>query len=102
MKPLNGGRGPTRSMWTISKRASGVANVPSGVIVCRCTLDRWYCKHDCAHRRTSALMSGHTYRLVTRRSVARTLGSSLGCHSHILGQLTWWALGQCRCLNVWH
>ena len=40
LKPLEGGRGPTMSMCTLSKRASGVENVARGVIVCLCTLDR--------------------------------------------------------------
>ena len=49
--PLRGGRGPTKSMWTMSKRASGVLNVPRDVIVCRCTFDCWHCWHDWAHFR---------------------------------------------------
>ena len=36
LNPSEGGRGPTRSMWT---RTPGVANVESGVTVCRWTLD---------------------------------------------------------------
>ena len=31
--PSEGGRGPTRSMWTRSNRAPGVVNVESGVTV---------------------------------------------------------------------
>ena len=31
--PFEGGRGPTRSMWTWSNLASGVAKVPNGVLV---------------------------------------------------------------------
>ena len=37
---LVGGRGLTRSRWILSKRASGVAKVESGVTVCLWTLDR--------------------------------------------------------------
>ena len=74
MNPLEGGRGPTISMCTISKRASGVKNVARGVIVCLCILALWHSRHDCAHLRTSVLMLGHTYRAVMRRSVARTPG----------------------------
>ena len=33
--PLEGGRGPTMSMWTWSNLASGVANVPHGDLVWR-------------------------------------------------------------------
>ena len=50
-----------------------------GVMVCLCILDRWHCRHDCAHIRTSALMLGHTYWLVTRHSVARTPGWERQC-----------------------
>ena len=74
MDPLDGGSGPTKSMWTMSKCASGVLNVPRGVMVCRCTFDRWHYWHDWAHFRTSDLILGQMYRLVTRRSVARTPG----------------------------
>ena len=40
LNPSEGGRGPTRSMWTRSNRAPGVANVESGVTVCRWTFGR--------------------------------------------------------------
>ena len=70
VKPLDGGSGPTRSMWIMSNR---------GVIVCLCTLARWQGMHDPAHFRTSALMLGHTYRVVSRRSVARTPGCDSEC-----------------------
>ena len=56
------------------RNASGVENVARGVTVRLWILDLWDCRHDCAHLRTSDLMFGQTYRLVMRRSVARTPG----------------------------
>ena len=43
MKPLDGGRGPTRSTCTMPKRASGVANVARGASVA-CTPG---CESEC-------------------------------------------------------
>ena len=46
MQPFDGGKGPTMSTCSWSNRASGVANVETGLKVCLCTLERWHCKHD--------------------------------------------------------
>ena len=39
MKPCDGGRGPTRSMWMVLKWASGTGKEEYGVEVWRCTLE---------------------------------------------------------------
>ena len=72
LKPRDGGSGPKISMCTMSKRASGVENVARDVTMCLWILDLWHCRHDCAHLRISDLIFSQTYRLVMRRSVART------------------------------
>ena len=41
-KPQAYGSSPTISIWTWSKRASGVGNVDSGAEVCFCTLEFWH------------------------------------------------------------
>ena len=74
MKPCEGGRGPTMSGWITSNCASGVPKVDSGVTVFRCTLERWHCRQDCIHLRTSDLMLGQTYRAVMRGCVAHMPG----------------------------
>jgi hypothetical protein len=45
----------------MSKRASGVEKVESGVTVCRCTFARWHCTQACAHLQMLALTLDQTY-----------------------------------------
>lgn len=72
--PLDGGRGPTMSRWILSNRAPGVANFISGVTVCLCILVFWHWRQVLAHRRTSELIPGQTYLVVTSFCVARMPG----------------------------
>ena len=65
VNPCDDGRGPTRSTWTISKRASGVGKVAIAAMECHWILACWHCKQARVHCRTSALMPGHTNRAVT-------------------------------------
>ena len=65
VNPCDGGRGPTKSTWTISKRASGVGKVAIAAVECCWILARWHCKQARVHCLTSALMPGHTNRAVT-------------------------------------
>ena len=64
MYPWDGGKGPTMSIWTTSKRAFGVGKEESEAEECLCTLARWHCMHDRAQRRTSELIPGQTNREV--------------------------------------
>ena len=50
-----GARGPTRSTWMISKRASGVGKDAIAAIECHWILACWHCKQDRVHCRMSAL-----------------------------------------------
>ncbi len=67
------------SMWTWVKRASGGVKEPAGVCVCLCTLERWHCKHERVHWRTSLLMLGQTYLEVMSCCVALMSGSDREC-----------------------
>ncbi len=70
--PSSDGKGPTRSMCTWSKSASGVEKVPGGDWLCLWSLDRWHCRQERAYWRTSAL--GQTKCRVTSHWDARTPG----------------------------
>ena len=72
--PLDGESGPTRSICTCAKRASGALKVPRGALTCRNVVDFWQARHCWAHFRTSFLMPGHVKREVTAFTVARTPG----------------------------
>ena len=62
--PLHVGSGPTRSIWTWSKRMSGGRKEAGGETVCWWIFDHWQCKQARVHARTSELMLGQTYRAV--------------------------------------
>ena len=67
------------SMWTWAKCASCGMKEPVGAWVYLCTLDPWHCRHERAHRRTSVLMLGHTYREVMSHCVALMPGWDREC-----------------------
>ena len=62
--PLHVGSGPTRSIWTWSKRMSGGRKEAGGETVCWWIFDHWQCKQARVHAGTSELMLGQTYRAV--------------------------------------
>ena len=62
------------SMCTILNRASGAAKVDMGVVICRWIFECWHLTQVLAHRRTSLLMPGQTYLVITRCSVAQMPG----------------------------
>ena len=87
-------------MW--AKCASGAAKVESGVLVCRCTFDRWHCVHVRAQFLTSVLILGHTNRAVTNRCVALIPGCERECKesktriARNFGGQNIWRIGQNR------
>ncbi|GFT42584.1 hypothetical protein NPIL_490751 [Nephila pilipes] len=66
-------------MCTCSKRELGSSNFPISLLVCRDTFARWHCKHVRAHRTTSCLIDGHTYRSATIFRDALTPGCESAC-----------------------
>ena len=72
--PWQGGKGPTRSICTWSKRESGGKKRDKGEVVWRCTLLSWHCGQARAQLRTSVVILGHKNLVVMRRCVPRIPG----------------------------
>ena len=79
VKPLDGGSGPTRSMWTLLNRLFGSSNRPRGVAVCLCIFACWHAKHSFVHCRTSTLILGQIKRDTTSFRVAFIPGWDNSC-----------------------
>jgi hypothetical protein len=79
--PLEAGRGPTKSMWTWSKRLIGSSKLETGEWTWRWTFARWHVMHSFAHSPTCLLMPCQTYRSLTRRLVARAPGWLRECRA---------------------
>lgn len=73
-KPSESGSGPMRSMWTWSKRWSGIMKVAGYAWTCRPTFARWPEMQFLAHLVTSLFIEGHTYLCATILTVIRPLG----------------------------